>query len=279
MFLSKLLHVCQTLSETVWSNPSHYSLKHTNLIELYQLSRENYGDSVFIHPPLFPYTLALLTHGIGLPSPVVPVLFHIGTTLLLPLLTALVLQPWSCAPVSSTPASGSGGVPLLFSGSSLSASVWATLIFSICPIASFCSQRIWIDNAAMFVVTLSATIHLYLIRRCILSDACLSNIYVVNFVSGLQFGLLSLNCKITCLALLPFLLLWSAASMNHIASSRVNNQERIASRSKSVVIVLVCVLGGMVIGHGPWVALYYVSQIFIYFFKTLLSHQISILCQ
>ena len=75
-----------------------------------------------------------------------------------------------------------------------------------------------------------------------------------------MYGLIALNCKITSLAMLPFLLSWTVLV-------GVFSHPKAASRSFlsgehvwRVGVNCMCLVGGMVAGHGPWIYLYHVSS-------------------
>ena len=229
-----------------------YSLTSSGIVDIYQLSASNYGDKLFIHPPIFVYTMAVLNYAFQVPLPVVSVVYH--------LLTAAAIVPLSYAVCESLSLSTCGA------GSSAAVSLWALVIYCCCPVAAFCSQKIWIDNAASLAVTISALMHMYLVRvvhsdDCTPSASCsvrTSNIR--HLLSGLVFGGIALNTKITCLALLPFLVLWSlwCTSRETLASApRMEGWTRVVGEA---AVRVACLVLGMAIGHAPWIALYYVSH-------------------
>lgn len=230
---------------SISNNFFDYSLQNSNIIQLYQLSSENYNDKIFIHPPLFVYTLYIFQNWFHLSLPISIVIIHLLTSILLFPLTILLLVPIQLK---------SGNI-IILNSSNLNISnisntsiiaLWAVVIYSFCPITSFCSQKIWIDNMASFVITLSATIH---------TIATFSNISLYHFLSGLAFGLLALNTKITCLALLPFLLLWTVYRSLHFVSSM-----------KEIFFKLIYFIIGLIVGYLPWMILYYVSYYIIHKF-------------
>jgi hypothetical protein len=204
-----------------------YSLENTDLIQLYQLSVENYGDSLFIHPPVFVYSLYFLKQWLHIPLPVSIILFHSLTLISLFFLTIALLT----LPNSSTSYTRS---------QACMAGLWAVLIYAFCPFTSFSSQKIWIDNIAVLTVTLSALCH-------VLCTSLQRNSFL--FLSGIFFGLFSLNSKITCLGLLPFLSLWTCC---HSLRSQLPLQK--------IVWQMCSFFGGIIVGFAPWSITYYVSS-------------------
>ena len=55
--------------EAVEARPWAYSLAGHPLVDALRLAPENYGDRLFIHPPLFVYSMALLRRVARLPLP------------------------------------------------------------------------------------------------------------------------------------------------------------------------------------------------------------------
>ena len=209
-----------------------------------RLARENYGDRLFIHPPFFVYSSALLRRLFKLPLPGYALLCQLLTLCLLPVLVYSVSgQMATDKPLSRFQQMTSG------------TALWAIAAFSCCPIAAFCSQKIWIDNALMFTVTLAVVAHTILVSipRSVpafsvnWNNAIMPHLQTANggsdvdgsdksglvrkspktldtkhhqqqrqrslllhFLSGLLFfGGVALNCKISAMALVPFLFTWS----------------------------------------------------------------------
>ena len=75
------------------------------------------------------------------------------------------------------------------------------------------------------------------------------------FFTGFLFGLLSLNTKISNLAILPYFVVWSISQMITLNNSIQNSQKTIFSG----ILLLCCMLTGIVLGHGPWVLVYWIS--------------------
>ena len=143
-----------------------------------------------------------------------------------------------------------------------SVAIWAMTIFSFCPIAMFVSQKIWIDNCLMFSVTASSLIHAYICNTKLNSSSTVADSAAWMALSGLAFGVLAMQTKITALASLPFVFLTIARTLH---SDDSNDQQDIMPRSKegrSFVILSSCAsfLVGVTVGFGPWVVLYQVSN-------------------
>lgn len=179
--------IFETLVNSVSLDVYDYTVHNKPILEGLHLSRDNYGDSLFIHPPLYVYTCMLLKRYLGLSLPAISLVCNAITMLLLPVVIRL------------------GD---LYQGSHTRGSIefWSLLLYIFCPITHFCSQKIWIDNMLTTMVMLSATIHLWIASLPFiptpLAMAC----------SGLIFGLLVLNCKITGVLFMPFILGWSMHS-------------------------------------------------------------------
>lgn len=255
--------IFETLTATVSKNLWDYSLQSSGVIDSFQLSRENYDDDVFIHPPFFVYSMLALLRGCGVPLVLAGALFHVLTAALVAPLLLLLRCPL-------LPMAHAGDV----NASTLHpTALWAAVVFVMCPIARITSQKIWIDNAAAFTATLAAVTHLSLLRNS--RNLTRSAVRYRNCASGLFYGLIALNCKITALAMLPFLLSWTTMTgvfaHRGAASSPGSSASSGAAATSFVPGVDVravagdccCFLVGMACGHGPWVYLYYVSAFLI----------------
>ena len=225
--------VFEHLVYSVILNPSDYYLDSDTITRL-GLSPENYGDSIFIHPPFFVFVSAFLVKYFAFSLPTISILFHICVLLLIPILVnSIVVENEEKEYKSSE----------LLTIKRQSISIWAMIIFSLDPLAFFCSQKFWIDNALIFSVTLSAVLHVLIWNR---GQSCTKFVLILkSFMSGLLFGVLVLNCKITGLALLPFGLIWIA------------NTKRNESILSIVFYTWVPYVLGTALGYIPWFALYY----------------------
>ena len=221
-------------------------------VKAMNLAEENYSDPLFIHPPLFVYSLAIFK-SLGLPLPLLPVLCHVVVLILIPKITLSITSLWKT--------NNNVNDNRIVSG--------ALMIFSICPIAAFCSQKIWIDNMLMMTITIAATGHMYItnITSNCFSDCDIQkdkeNNYCTHssirpmigqFLSGfLLFGGLSMNTKITSLALLPFLASYTSLIRFYVKIS-INNGDGIISDIMSNCISLTI---GTIASHLPWVYYYH----------------------
>lgn len=249
--------IFETLTATISKNFWDYSLQSSGVIKTFQLSKENYDDDIFIHPPVFVYSLCFLLHNFGIPLALASVLFH---TLTAALISPLVLGLYApLLPATQSAASS----PFLDTGEkgrhdAYTTALWATVIFIMCPIGRISSQKVWIDNAAVFTATFAAVTHILLMRNS--RNLVHSTIQYRNLLSGFIYGLIALNCKITSLAVLPCLLCWTVLTglCSHprtAAGSFLSGQHLLRVLSNCAHFV-----GGLVAGHGPWVYLYHVSN-------------------
>jgi hypothetical protein len=237
---------------SVLSDASDYRL-HASTIQELGLAPENYNDSLFIHPPVFVYLSAALHGCLGVPLPLIPLLLQ-GATLLLMVVI--------CRAISPRTASG---------GCGSSAGLQAWVLLSCCPIAAFCSQKFWIDNCLMLGVTAAAAAHVWLLPLPPLdgqvesrADTEGSGGMLRCLLSGLVFGAVGLNTKITAAALLPFAALWIALRLFYLELGSTAKKDRstvslvLTVAGRSVVHTVVYVTG-MCASYAPWAYLYYVS--------------------
>lgn len=257
--------IFQSLIQQVQSDWRDYTLLGKPLQQQLRLAEENYNHGLFIHPPLFVYTSAALNKWLwpALPLPLHAVLFQV---------IALVATGAVCwhviAPSSSADARGLGSNSNSADCSSsaegrISCCVWAMILIMCCPIAAFCSQKIWIDNALLMGVSVSAALHMQLLSAFYDSDPRQQQQQqqhwglLVHAFSGLLFGLLALNCKVTAAALLPFLLAWIAVKhCEHTPRRRaiLRNADFVPLFWKSGAFV-----SGAALAHGPWLLVYRVQ--------------------
>ena len=242
--------IFETLTSTISNNFWDYSLQSSGIIETFNLSRENYDYDIFIHPPFFVYSLYFLFHSMGVPLVVASIIFHTLTAALVPPILFSLLNTISVH----------GLAPRISDSHfylSSTASLWATVIFILCPIGRICSQKIWIDNAAAFTSTAAAYLHLSLHQksRYLTHDSMCYR----NLLSGFIYGFIVLNCKVTSLAMLPFLLGWIVFIA--IISHPTMAPKSFMSKKHLYQIITKCFyfMGGAFVGHGPWLCLYFVS--------------------
>jgi len=181
-----------------------------------------------------------------------------------------------------------------------SVGVTAMLILSCCPIAAFSSQKFWIDNCLLLSVTLCVAVHVVLLHLDH-TQLCTThskgkptiNWYDVNSVcrhalSGVIFGLVGLNCKITAAALLLFLVGWSflqqyllyqayytvmLAKTNTTGRNKSTNLElhsnTVFSRKHTSLLrhavgdaIVNCIVFGLcaLLAYAPWMYIYWVRS-------------------
>lgn len=245
-----------------------YSLRNSNTVSTLGLSVENYGDDIFIHPPVFVYSLYALKRFVGSSLPLSIVIIHTATLLLVKQITILIASRF--------------GAP---DGTARSTSLLAMAIFMSCPLAAFCSQKIWIDNALMLVCTVCAYGHIYLWMHLSGSSSApfpSTSSYSISVTtaaatengvrrgsihpmlreigvcvgSGAMTGVLVLNCKVTGVALIPFL------GLSVLYSLQLGIVGTGGDKNKLSVVDRVLMPGllysvGVVLTHGPWVLCYY----------------------
>ena len=136
------------------------------------------------------------------------------------------------------------------------------IFFMFCPITWFCSQKIWIDNALLMTVTLSVAIQLLLCSN--ISHE--STRYANHMFSGLFFGLITLNTKLTGLALLPFHIIWiifhrilSQTQISSQQQTHSSTQELLQTRIQIFIDIIKHVTLFLIfafIGYSPWIYIY-----------------------
>jgi len=255
--------VFETLTRAVEVDWRHYYLTRDDISRL-RLSPENYGDNLFIHPPFFVYVSMLMVRYCGVSTATVSLLFHLGVMLLLPVMVHYcgfdVRDKWKqhrADPLKGKGHDGHNEIDELLTAppiTSVSAyysegavTLWALVIYTLDPLAFFCSQKYWIDNALLFSVTAVATIHLITWRRFaarrIRSKTALAT---RSLISGAIYGLLVLNCKITGLAQLPFLLSWIFVSMIEVVGV-----------GTIITCCFVPYITGAAAAYMPWLCVYH----------------------
>ena len=280
------------LLKSVSENLFAYSIP-PSIIQTFRLAPENYSDSLFIHPPLYIMLCLLLKSTFGVSLPSASLVFHVLTASMIPLLTHQICTFMSV---------NKNAVDID------SISVLAVIIFCFCPIVSFATQKVWIDNAAVMTITLCAVFHLMCVNFCQQKFINLSTIctdvnslitnngnhvqteqtdinhlmspnflswlpYVLHFCSGLAFGGLALNTKISNLAILPFLVMTSILGCIDIPTLQkyywsLNIRfstfawDFLCSKYCIYIAMHLTFFGfGIVCGHGPWVYIYRVNSI------------------
>jgi hypothetical protein len=212
---------------------SAYQLRTLPILRRLQLPLEQYAHALFIHPPLFVLLSVLLLRWLpGLPLPLHSSLLQLSAWLL--------CTPWLCTEALRDTS---------LRAHSLSISLLTMALLLVCPVAAFCAQKLWLDNALLLTATLCAALHM----RCVRADrawlcAC----------SGLCYGGLALNTKLTALGLLPFLLAWILSHPPHPHPPPQPPQRRRRRRHAAAAAAwrCLCFLLGATLGHAPWLLLY-----------------------
>ena len=272
---------------SVSSRWTDYTLKGKPIIDALRLSKENYNDALFIHPPFFVYSSAFLSKYLSVPLPLIPLLHQLMVALLMPIFVHFLLREDISGPSTQLTAS------LRRSYSKISCK--AIIVFLSCPIVSFCSQKFWIDNALLLTAASSVALHMWLSIPCETAPGrynCTRSL-LGHCLSGFSFGFLALNTKITALALLPFLLSWTAwqrtlpvlaqllleqqsppvaAATTTTATTTTSPSSSAASSSSSsskrtvlidllmdIIRHLTVFIVSAALAHSPWVYLYWVS--------------------
>ena len=101
---------------------------------------------------------------------------------------------------------------------------------------------------------IATLIHIKLVKNVrtgnLLYISCMNHLF-----SGILYGVLALNTKLTNLALVPFLLAYSC--IHYLKKTLPLNRQSILRVSYHLFILFICFFVGMVAGYGPWLLLYY----------------------
>ena len=108
------------------------------IINQLSLSEDNYSDALFIHPPLFVYLSAILHHYLHIPLPMLPLLYQFITMLIIPyLIQQLLLRRYHRNSHNAfTHSSQSATI------TELKSQFFSMVLYSICPILGFVSQKV-----------------------------------------------------------------------------------------------------------------------------------------
>lgn len=259
--------IFETLIRAVHHNHTDYSLQHKPILHILNLPRDNYDHPLFIHPPVFTYLASFLHYQGHVPLPLVPVFLQVGTLLCLP----VIISSMFGAIYASRAVKEQERQATL-----LRVSLRAGWLFLLCPLAWFCSQKLWIDNALVFSCTMAWMVHVYLLNVCV--PLSLPQALGRHVVSGLIFGGLSMNTKITALAMLPALCLWtlhceyqwSRKELQNRATSHYKKtddeqsvEDQPSPRWTWLRLMLSWITFGFaaLAGHIPWLLWYQVSKL------------------
>lgn len=219
--------IFETLVDRVSTDIYAYRLSNTD-IERYRLSRDNYNDGIFIHPPMYVYLSMLLIKYGKLSFAAVSVMYHFVTLVTIPIIVSQLNVSQQQKQHQYTD----------------SVSSLAMLLYSICPIALFCSQKYWIDNCLVMTVTVATAVHMLLINRSMSSSSIVVMLY--SFTSGITYCLLVLYTKVTGLAILPCLLVYTC--LQYRSSNRTSN---------TIIAAVIAMILGVIVAYAPWCYLYY----------------------
>mmetsp|Transcript_31093 Transcript_31093/g.44663 ORF Transcript_31093/g.44663 Transcript_31093/m.44663 type:complete len:657 (-) Transcript_31093:28-1998(-) len=246
--------IFEALTHAVIHDISDYSLRGKSIIQELRLSVDNYSDRLFIHPPFFVYLSAFLHSYVGLSLPTIPVLFYFITIMMIPIIVHYILRD-DCFLSNII-------LPNQSVSSYYYAALKAVVVMMCCPIAAFCSQKYWIDNALMMTVTVAVAAHMILTDPQIHGISNMPSL-VCHSISGLIFfGGLAMNTKVTALALLPFLLLWIVYQRLGAAYRNLQLERMKWWLNKDVIFIdillhLFIFVASTVVGHLPWLLTYW----------------------
>ena len=137
---NKLLYVhVQALVDAMAQDLTAYRLPPA-LINEFGLAPENYGDHMFIHPPLYVLLCVAARRICGMSLPAVSLLCHTATCVLIAALPHALFRLFLPGKYSFTRCMTLG--------------TWAVLIYTFCPIVSFVSQKVTFMYTLLICVAL-----------------------------------------------------------------------------------------------------------------------------
>lgn len=261
------VHHADHLHRPYWA----YSLSSAD-IDMLSLARDNYAGDLFLHPPVFTMMTYAVYYGLGLPLVYVPLLCTAMTSLVIILLVRELLQHHH---------DDEDDDKQRHEDVSVSAMMWALLIFGLCPISVFVSQKLWIDNALALTSTVTVLMHMRMQRKSSRGVFLFS-----QALSGAVYGALALCTKITALALLPGLLLMtcvgaarchddvdnehddaqSAVDGDHHHDDKYDDQSQVRRHRNKWNWMVIALMGmmsfvcGAAVASAPWYVLYAVRS-------------------
>eukprot|EP01036_Dinobryon_divergens_P034784 gene34784-44988_t len=248
--------IFETLVYSVGKRWNDYSLRGKPIIDSLRLAKENYNDALFIHPPFFVYTSAFLYYYLSIPLPVVPLIFHFATAAMIPIILSCILR--NSFEISKQDTHLNLNLRMCYSAMAIK----AMIVFLCCPIAAFCSQKFWIDNALLMTTTLAATVHMLLCGANLDSvsgdkvrAASVSKSVGYQILSGFVFGFIALNTKITALALLPFMLCWTA--FHRVEVFLYSDRRTSLSMSADIIAHVGAFVASTAAAYSPWGYIYW----------------------
>ncbi len=227
------------MNEDFWN----YSLQSSNIINTFQLAKENYDFPIFHHPPLFVYLSSCLHYTCSLPLPFIPVLYQIVVLMIIPLIVSLVLRNTALEHRISH------------------ISFRAMVVWLVCPITALCSQKLWIDNA----LVLTTTIGLYFFLRgfkwidIALQDSSFTKLFMKSVIVGFLTFILPINTKITSIGMFPFMIVftwWTVWKKFSLKTRKVDHNFLYVASLLSIGLLLGCILCAV-----PWTYYYHVRSI------------------
>lgn len=278
--------IFETLIRAVHYNHTDYSLRNKPILHILNLPRDNYDHALFIHPPVFTYLASFLHYQGRIPLPLIPVFLQLGTLLCLPVIISSMF--------GTTYASRTGKEPDQ-QATLLRVSLRAGWLFLLCPLAWFCSQKLWIDNALVFSCTFAWMVHVFVLNAHV--PLSLAQTLGRHVVSGLIFGGLSMNTKITALAMLPAFCLWTLHceyqwSRREKQNVATKHHKKTDDDQQSVEVQPHCrwpwfrllwswITFGLaaLAGHSPWLLWYHVSpfSLFVFYSISLVNDKWSVM--
>jgi hypothetical protein len=232
--------IFESLVSSVLKNSSDYSLQTFQQVSKLELADENYNYPVFHHPPIFVYLSAyLMSHFRFLSLPLLSILYQYVVFLLLPVLSHSLL--------SST----------VYSQYWWEIGVKAQLIWLVCPIAGFCSQKFWIDNCLVMMTMIGMTMYIRWMDW-MWSKKPFSILFsgIGCFLMGFfSFGI-AVNTKVTSVGLLPCMVLY--AMYCGISAGNEDTEKQKKYPVFKIIFSSILLGIGCVSSHFPWMHYYYV---------------------
>jgi len=110
-----------------------YTLSNKDILLRLRLSQENYRDPLFIHPPFFVYSSALLSY-VGVSLAIVPTLFVLATSICILYIVKNIDLPET----------------LQYSREEIF--LWSVQIYLSCPVVMFCSQKVFSFSIYFYIL-------------------------------------------------------------------------------------------------------------------------------
>lgn len=229
-----------------------YTLQGKGVIEKFSLSEENYDFPLFIHPPIFVLLSKFIVSYFEIPLFMVPVMMQsIG------IIATLVI----CLEIAHTMSRIDGfgnhsnlseeDKEELVYGTAASMFNYTCFTMLSCPILWFISQKVWIDNCLLMTIVVAVAGHMAFCRRMVAS----SSWKFLSFLSGFLWVGLALNCKVTALGIVPFMVGW----MWFLIFACMKDQSLVKTWSRCLYATFFFCFGTF-ISVSPWISLYWVRS-------------------